>query len=108
MRCLSLFLLLPILPIVAFGQSGVGALAGPAGQRGVWAPPNAGDERLVELDSTTPPPANPFAIETNPLQRTPRVPGSSVVDPTFKKLTISEVPFQPWARALYAYRQENQ
>jgi hypothetical protein len=71
----------------------------------VWVPPNAGDERLVEPDTSLP--ANAFAIETNPLLRIPRVaPGNA--DPTFKKLTIDEVPFQPWARALYAYRQENQ
>src|SRR5262245_25344353 len=105
MRRLAPILLLAVLPALAFGQSGTGALAGPPGQRGVWVPPNAGDERLVELDA--PPPLNPFAIETNPLLRTPRVAASNA-DPTFKKLTISEVPFQPWSRALYAYRQENQ
>jgi len=108
MHRLAPFLVLPILPLLAFGQSGVGALAGPAGQRGVWGPPNAGDERLVELDSTIPLPANAFAIESNPLLRTPRIAGTSATDPTFKKLTIGEVPFQPWARALYTYRQENQ
>jgi hypothetical protein len=105
MRRFAPFFLLPILPVLAFGQSGVGTLAAPAGQHGVWVPPNAGDERLVEPDTSLP--ANAFAIETNPLLRIPRVaPGNA--DPTFKKLTIDEVPFQPWARALYAYRQENQ
>lgn len=95
--------LLPILPVLAFGQSGT--LATPAGQRGVWVPPNAGDERLVELD--TPDSTNPFTIEANPLLRIPRV-AQSTADPTFRKLTIGEIPFQPWARALYAFRQENQ
>ena len=105
MRRIAPFFLLPILPVLAFGQSGAGALGGPAGQRGVWAPPNAGDERFVEPDA--PLSLNPFAIETNPLQRTPRLaPGNA--DPVFKKLKVGEVPFQPWARALYEYRQENQ
>src|SRR5687768_3913166 len=81
-------------------------LGGPAGQLGVWIPPNAGDERLVELDS--PPVPNPFAIEANPLQRTPRVEAANASISSLKKPTMSEVPFQPWARALYAHRQENQ
>jgi hypothetical protein len=107
MRRLASFFLLPILPVLAFGQSGTGALAGPPGPRGVWVPPNAGDERLVDFDSSNPAPVNPFAIDTNPLSRIPRTAPSNA-DPTFRKLTISEVPFQPWARAIYAYRQENQ
>jgi hypothetical protein len=105
MRRFVPFFLLPFLPVLAFGQSGVGALAGPSGQHGVWVPPNAGDERLVEPG--TAPSTNAFAIETNPLLRIPRVAASNA-DPTFKKLMIDEVPFQPWAQALYAYRQENQ
>src|SRR5688572_12999637 len=107
MRRLAALLLLTLAPVLAFSQSGTGALAGPAGQRGVWVPPNAGDERLVEFDSSNPAPVNPFAIETNPLQRVPRT-TASAADPSFRKLTIGEVPFQPWARALYAHRQENQ
>ncbi|HET9943703.1 MAG TPA: hypothetical protein VFR05_10195 [Terriglobia bacterium] len=103
-----LVLIVPVITCTAFGQSGVGALAGPASApRGVWVPPNAGDERLVDFDAATPAPVNPFAIETNPLQRVPRT-AASTADPNFRKLTISEVPFQPWARALYLYRQENQ
>jgi len=79
------------------------------GQKGVWVPPNAGDERLVELDSTMPAPVNPFAIETNPLQRTPRAEGVTSTTSGFPgKLTVSQVPFQPWSRALYAFRAENQ
>ena len=107
MRRLVPFLLLTIVPVLAFGQSGTGALAGPAGQRGVWVPPNAGDERLVEFDSSNPAPVNPFAIETNPLLRIPRAAASNA-DPSFRKLTVSEVPFQPWSKAIYAYRQANQ
>jgi len=71
------------------------------GQKGVWVPPNAGDERLVELDSSMPAAVNPFAIETNPLQRTPRPEGVTSTTAGFPgKLTVSQVPFQPWARAL--------
>jgi len=101
-------LLLLILPALAFGQSGAGTLAARPGEHGLWVPPNAGDERLVELDSANPGVVNPFAIDTNPLQRTPRAAGASTSDPSIKKLTLGEVPFQAWAKALYAYRQENQ
>jgi len=97
-----------VLPAMAFGQSGAGTLATPPGERGVWVPPNAGDERLVELDSANPAPANLFAIEANPLLRIPRVAETGIVDPSFRKATVSEIPFQPWAKAMYAYRQENQ
>jgi hypothetical protein len=85
-----------------FGQSG--ALKAPAGEFGLWVPPNAGDERLVDLDEQSAAPANPFAIETNPLQRTPRVTGGERFS---GKLTLSRVPFQPWARALFEHRLEN-
>jgi hypothetical protein len=79
-----------------------------SGQNGVWVPPNAGDERLVELDSSMPAAVNPFAIETNPLQRTPRPDGVTSATTGFPgKLTVSQVPFQPWAKALYAFRAEN-
>ena len=97
-----------VLPALAFGQSGAGTLAAPPGERGVWVPPNAGDERLVELDSANPASVNLFAIEANPLLRIPRVADAGIVDPSFRKLTVSEIPFQPWAKAMYAYRQENQ
>jgi hypothetical protein len=84
------------------------SLGSESGQKGVWVPPNAGDERLVELDSSMPAPVNPFAIETNPLQRTPRPEGVTSSTAGFPgKLTVSQVPFQPWARALYAFRAEN-
>lgn len=101
-------LLLLIVPVLAFGQNGAGTLAARPGEHGLWVPPNAGDERLVDLDTANPGVANAFAIETNPLQRTPRAAGAGVSDPSIRKLTLSEVPFQPWAKALYAYRQENQ
>src|SRR5512134_2849149 len=78
----------------------------PAGEFGVWVPPNAGDERLVELDN--PPAANPFAIESNPLLRTPRFVTTGTATSSLRKPTASQVPFQPWAESLYAYRQENQ
>jgi hypothetical protein len=99
-------LLVLAFPVLACSQDGWGSLAARRGEHGVWLPPNAGDERLVELDNTSAAPTNPFAIETNPLQRTPRAVAPAVA--SFKKLKISEVPFQTWSRALYAYRQENQ
>src|SRR5688572_9887242 len=80
-----------------------GTLAAPAAEFGLWVPPNAGDERLVDLDDEASTATNPFAIETNPLQRTPRVAGERFAG----KLTVSRVPFQPWARALYEHRLEN-
>jgi hypothetical protein len=102
------------LAVSALGQSvprrpdGRVNLGPTAGQTGVWVPPNAGDERLVELDSSMPAPINPFAIETNPLQRTPRPAGVTAATSGFPgKLTVSQVPFQPWSRALYAFRAEN-
>ncbi len=100
-----LYLLLLFPPDSLLAQRG--SLASQPGTHGVWVPPNAGDERLVEPDSTIPAAVNPFAIETDPLQRTPRAAGPAPVT-AFKKLSISEVPFQPWARALYTYRQTNQ
>jgi len=93
-------------PVLALSQDGWGTFAARAGEHGVWIPPNAGDERLVELDGTIGAPLNAFAIETNPLQRTPRATAPAIA--SFRKLKIGEIPFQPWARALYAYRQENQ
>jgi hypothetical protein len=96
----------PPAPRLANGRINLGTVGG---EKGVWVPPNAGDERLVELDSTMAPAANPFAIETNPLQRTPRPAGVTASTSGFPgKLTVSQVPFQPWARALYAFRGENQ
>lgn len=82
-------------------------LGSTAGELGVWVPPNAGDERLVELDDPNIP--DPFAINTNPLQRTPRFDSATSAVTQFKgKLKVSQVPFQPWARALYAEHQVNQ
>ena len=95
-----------VFPAFGFAQAGWGTLAAKSEEHGVWIPPNAGDERLVELDSTSTAPVNAFAIETNPLQRTPRAATPSVA--SFKKLKVGEIPFQPWARALYDYRQTNQ
>jgi len=99
-------LLTLLLPTILLAQDGWGTLAARPGEHGVWIPPNAGDERLVELDSTSTAPVNPFAIETNPLQRTPRAAPPVVAG--FRKLKLGEVPFQPWARAIYIHRQENQ
>jgi hypothetical protein len=92
----------------AMSQDAKRSLSGRPGEVGVWIPPNAGDERLVELDSAAAAPANAFTIEANPLQRIPRVDNPDAGTQFLKKLKIGEVPFQPWAKALYEYRQENQ
>jgi hypothetical protein len=77
------------------------------GELGVWVPPNAGDERLVELDNPNIP--DPFAINSNTLLRTPRFDSGTAAVTQFKgKITESQVPFQPWARALYDEHQVNQ
>jgi len=78
------------------------------GETGLWMPPNAGDERLVDLDSASSAASNPFSIDANPLSRLPRLDGISpaAAAQLVGKLTVSMVPFQPWARALYAYRSE--
>lgn len=82
-------------------------LGAPPGELGVWVPPNAGDERLVELDDPNIP--DPFAINTNALMRTPRFENNSAAVTQFNgKITESRVPFQPWARALYDQHQVNQ
>ena len=79
------------------------------GGKGVWLPPNAGDERLVELDSTMTTAGDPFTIDTNPLQRTPRAAGVTAATSGYPgKLSVSQVPFQPWSRALYVFRADNQ
>jgi hypothetical protein len=96
----KIFLLLACVMTAAGGQ--YGTLAPPPGEFGLWLPPNAGDERLVDLDEA--PAADPFAIETNPLLRTPRVAGGERFP---GKLTLSRVPFQPWARALFEHRSDN-
>lgn len=82
-------------------------LGSPPGKLGVWVPPNAGDERLVELDNPNIP--DPFAISANTLLRTPRFDAGATAVAQFKgKITESQVPFQPWARALYDEHQKNQ
>ena len=103
----------------AFSQSGPApaprtrdgkvSLGPPPGETGLWMPPNAGDERLVDLDSATPAASNEFGIDTNPLLRNPRLGGISpeAAAQLVGKLTVSQVPFQPWAKALYAFRAEN-
>lgn len=80
------------------GQRGAGAAAEPAkptprkadgkpmlgtmpGEKALWLPGGGGGERFVALDSAAPSP---------------------------DKLRVGEVPMQPWARAVYDYRQDNQ
>jgi hypothetical protein len=61
------------------------------GEVGVWLPGAGGAERLVD-----PAPGEPDQF---PIPARARFSG---------KLNTSQVPFQPWARALHAYRRENQ
>jgi hypothetical protein len=82
------------------GQPRLGAVTGPSrpaprtlngriilgplpGEAGVWLPPNAGSDRLVALDSDAP-----------------------VTNVT--KISVSQVPFLPWARGVYDDRAANQ
>jgi hypothetical protein len=53
------------------------------GESGVWLPPNAGSDRLVALDTDAP-------------------------VTTVTKISVSQVPFQPWARGVYEDRVLNQ
>jgi hypothetical protein len=52
-----------------------------AGETGLWLPGAGGGERFTNLDTA---------------------------DPTPGKLRVSEVPWQPWARAIFDYRMDNQ
>jgi hypothetical protein len=63
------------------------------GENGVWLPGAGGAEVLVSPDAT---PRGGGGFQFNP---GPPFPG---------KLKMSEVPFQPWARALQEYRRANQ
>ena len=63
------------------------------GELGVWLPGAGGAERLVDPDPTD------ALNQQFPIPAAARFPG---------KLTIHDVPFQPWARELYNYRRENQ
>src|SRR2546430_2093452 len=81
----------PPVPPIPRGPDGRVSLGAENGQKGVWVPANAGDERLVELDSSMVAPVNPFSIETNPLQRTPRPEGVTASTYRFPgKLTVSQ------------------
>jgi hypothetical protein len=63
------------------GPSGRPLLGTSPGETALWLPAGGGGERLTNLDTA-----------------------AAIPD----KLQVSEVPMQPWARALYDYRQENQ
>ena len=63
------------------------------GELGVWLPGAGGAERLVDFDSGDP-------IDAQfPIAAAAKFPG---------KLNVRDVPFQPWAKELYAYRRQNQ
>jgi hypothetical protein len=63
------------------------------GELGVWLPGAGGAERLVDFESGDP-------IDAQfPVAAAAKFPG---------KLNIRDVPFQPWAKELYAYRRQNQ
>jgi hypothetical protein len=63
------------------------------GELGVWLPGAGGAERLVDFESGDP-------IDAQfPIAAAAKFPG---------KLNVRDVPFQPWAKELYAYRRQNQ
>lgn len=105
-------MLLPVLSEPSFAQRrGASALSGrpaprfpdgrvnlgsPPGEKGLWV---AVDNRLVI-------PELPEDIGDRDVQRDP---GAGVPPELgFPKLKVSEVPFQPWARALFTYRQHHE
>jgi hypothetical protein len=75
-------------PRTADGRMSLGPIPG---ELGVWLPGAGGAERLVDPD---PGEAEPF-----PIPAAAKFPG---------KMTLRNVPFQPWAKELYVYRRENQ
>src|SRR5262245_44323867 len=77
-------------PRTADGRVTLGPLPG---ELGVWLPGAGGAERLVDPD-----PGDPLDNQF-PIPAAARFPG---------KLKLADVPFQPWAKAVYAYRRENQ
>jgi len=67
---------------------------GPApGEKGLWLPAGGGGERLVSLDN-------------DGGERGAGARGGGAQFPG--KISVSQVPFLPWAKALYAYRNDNQ
>jgi hypothetical protein len=77
-------------PRQADGRVSLGPLPG---ELGVWLPGAGGAERLVDFESGDP-------IDAQfPVAAAAKFPG---------KLNIRDVPFQPWAKELYAYRRQNQ
>jgi hypothetical protein len=77
-------------PRQADGRVSLGPLPG---ELGVWLPGAGGAERLVDFESGDP-------IDAQfPIAAAAKFPG---------KLNVRYVPFQPWAKELYAYRRQNQ
>src|SRR5262245_43120485 len=73
-------------------QADVRVTLGPLpGELGVWLPGAGGAERLVD-----PEPGDPLDAQF-PIPAAAKFPG---------KMNLRDVPFQPWAKALYAYRRE--
>jgi len=77
-------------PRQADGRVSLGPLPG---EVGVWLPGAGGAERLVDFDSS-----DPLGSQF-PIAPAARFPG---------KLNVHDVPFQPWAKELFAYRRANQ
>ena len=65
-----------------------------AGENGIWLPAGGGGERVVDPD-------NPPAAAAGGFR-------GGGGGPQFPKPKVSEVPFQPWAKALFDYRGPNQ
>jgi hypothetical protein len=77
-------------PRQADGRVTLGPLPG---EVGMWLPGAGGAERLVDPDT-----GDPLDAQF-PIPAAARFPG---------KLTLRDVPFQPWARELFSYRRQNQ
>jgi hypothetical protein len=77
-------------PREADGRMSLGPVPG---QVGVWLPGAGGAERLVD-----PEPGDPLDTQF-PIPAAAKFPG---------KLTVRDVPFQPWAKELHSYRRINQ
>src|SRR5437867_1886999 len=71
-------------------------LLGPiAGEKGIWLPAQGGAERMVDPDNAGAGGGGGFG-------------GGGGGGQQFPKPKVSEIPFQPWAKALYEYRGPNQ
>jgi len=81
------------------GPEGKPRLEALPGETGIWLPGGGGGERLVNPDT---PDASDQALAAFGQGR------GGGGGPQFPKPKVSEIPFQPWAKAIYEYRLPNQ